>query len=113
MQKIKKLIPLGAALLPFIASAADLNTILSTISGLVTTLTQIAMAVAFLVFLYGVIKFITAGGDEEKRKGAKNLIIYGLIGLFVMVAVWGLVAVLASTFGITTGGTTNIPTFNP
>ena len=112
MQKLKKLIPLGAALLPFIASAqgTTFTTILGTISTLVSTLTTIAMAVAFLVFLYGVIRFITAGGDEEKRKTAKNLIIYGLIGLFVMVAVWGLVAVLASTFGVTTGGTTSLPT---
>ncbi|MEK7575622.1 MAG: hypothetical protein AAB491_00845 [Patescibacteria group bacterium] len=111
MQKIKKLIPLGAALLPFIAFAqTTFGSILGTISTLVSTLTTIAMAVAFLVFLYGVIRFITAGGDEEKRKTAKNLIIYGLIGLFVMVAVWGLVAVLASTFGVTTGGTTSLPT---
>ena len=111
MQKFKKLIPLGAALLPFIASAqTTINSIIGVIQSIVNLLIPLAMAVAFLVFLYGIIKFVTAGGDEEKRKTAKNLIIYGLIGLFVMVAVWGLVGVLASTFGVTTGGTTTMPT---
>jgi len=49
-----------------------------------------------------VVQYITAGGDEEKRKAGRNTMLYGIIGLFVMVAVWGLVNVLISTFGLDT-----------
>ena len=39
-------------------------------------------------------------GDEEKKKEAKNTVIYGVIGLFVMVSIWGLVNILDSTLGL-------------
>src|SRR3989344_3338669 len=43
----------------------------------------ILFAIATIVFLWGVILYITAGGDEEKRKEGRNYIIFGLIGFFV------------------------------
>ena len=58
------------------------------------------MIVATVVFLWGVIRFITAGGDEDKIREGRSLIIWGLIGLFVMVAVWGIVEILGQTLGI-------------
>jgi len=60
----------------------------------------IIMALGSVVFLWGVISYITAAGDEVKLASAKNYITYGIITLFVMAAVWGLVAVLQNTFGI-------------
>ena len=47
----------------------------------------IALAVVF--FLYGILKYITAGEDEERRNKMRNLMIYGIIGLFVMISFWG------------------------
>ena len=64
----------------------------------------IALAVVFFifnVFLYAV------AGDEEKKKTAKTQMVWGIIGIFVMVSIWGLVAILQSTFG-TSGVTGNI-----
>lgn len=67
------------------------------------------IAVAVVVFLYGVVKYITAGGSEEKRAEARMTMIYGIIGLFVMVAIWGLVGILLNTFGIAPGGRMDYP----
>ena len=56
--------------------------------------------VATLVFLWGVIRYVIAGGDEDKLKEGRQYIIYGLIGLAVMLAVWGIVnAVVTTLFG--------------
>ena len=44
--------------------------------------------VAFLYFLWGVIQFIQA--DDKTRDVGKQHIIYGLIGLFIMVSAFGL-----------------------
>lgn len=63
----------------------------------------IIFAVAFVIFLLGVIKYISSGGDEGKRTEARNMIIYGIIALFVMSAVWGLVRLLSNTFRVGTG----------
>ena len=112
MKKISKLIPLGLFLAPVIAMAADIQSILGQIVNIVNAIIPILMLVAFAVFLWGVVKFIFSGGDEEKRKTAKHYLIYGLIGLFVMVAVWGLVTVLISTFNLSETSIP-IPTFNP
>lgn len=59
------------------------------------------LTLATVVFLWGVIQFISNADNEEKRKSGKIFIIYGLIGLFVIVSMWGLVQVLLSTFSIT------------
>jgi len=103
MKKLKKFIPAGAWALPLFAFAADFFDIMSTISSILNTLVPLLIAVAVVVFLWGVIQYVTAGGDEEKRTKGRNTMIYGIIGLFVMVAVWGLVNVLLSTFGLDTG----------
>ena len=47
-----------------------------------------------VIFLWGIVKYITAGGDEQKTKDARNLMVYGVMGLAVMIAVWGFVYLL-------------------
>lgn len=56
-------------------------------------------AFAMVVFIYGVVKFIRESDSKQKEEG-KNFMIWGIIGLFVMVSVWGLVNVLNVTFGV-------------
>ncbi len=63
---------------------------------IINPLVPVLMAVAVLAFLWGVFTFIRAEGDNKKK--AKDFIIYGIIGLFVMVSVWGLVNILQYTF---------------
>jgi glycerol-3-phosphate acyltransferase PlsY len=40
-----------------------------------------------------------AGGDEEKRTTGRNTMIYGIVAIFVILSVWGLVNILNGTFG--------------
>lgn len=96
---------LSVLLLPLLTYAQTVGTILEKISDILNITIPVLMILATLVFLWGIITYITASGDEEKLKGARMYIIWGLIGLFVMVAVWGLVQVLLNTFGVGTPGT--------
>lgn len=52
------------------------------------------IAVAFVTFIYGVIEFIAGTDDETKRSKGKRHIVWGVIGLFIMLGVMGLVEVL-------------------
>lgn len=70
----------------------------------VNGLTIIAMSAVLLLFFWGVAKYITAGADEEKRAAARSLMIYGVIGVFVVFSIWGLVALLGRVFGVGQGG---------
>lgn len=70
-----------------------------------TVLLLIALAIIF--FLWGVFKFMIAEGD--KKEDGKQFMLWGIVGIFVMVSVWGLVSILASTFKLETSRTLEIP----
>ena len=103
---MKKIIIAGSLYaLPFLALAqGDFSSIqqsLQTIIQIVnTTIIPLFIGIGVLVFIYGVIQYIIKAGDEEARKSARPVIIWGIIGIFVMVSVWGLVNILVSTFGL-------------
>ncbi|KKS70584.1 MAG: hypothetical protein UV43_C0058G0003 [Parcubacteria group bacterium GW2011_GWF2_42_7] len=110
MSKIKKIIFWGMSLAPVLILAQGIEEdVITPLRKIVDLLVPLLMVAAFVVFLWGIIKFITSGGDEEKKKSGKGLIIYGLIGLFVMVAVWGIVKLVAGTFRLQEGGTIGVP----
>ena len=68
------------------------------------------IAVALLVFLWGLMKFILRiGGAEGKVEEGKNLMKWGLISLFVMVSVWGIVGFFQRALGIELNTTQNAP----
>ncbi len=81
------------------------------------TLVPLVFAIAFLVFIWGVVKFfILGGGDETKRSEGKQLMIWGIIGFVVMVSLWGIVNLLSEgLFGNNQElqNIPNVPTNNP
>jgi hypothetical protein len=64
--------------------------------------------VAFLVFVLGVARFIKSAGSEKEIKDSKNLLIWGVIGLFVLVTIWGIISFLSNEFSFG-GGNPVIP----
>ena len=99
----------GALLVPFLAVAQGLEDIGVTILRILNIVLLIALALAFLFFVFGVIKYMTGKEAEDKAK-ARSQMIYGIIGLFVIFSAWGLVRILQRTFGIEggPGGTTQV-----
>ncbi|MEK7575623.1 MAG: hypothetical protein AAB491_00850 [Patescibacteria group bacterium] len=51
------------------------------------------ISVAFLVFIWGIVELIYGSDNEEKVKIGKRHLVYGLIGLFIMLAVLGIMNV--------------------
>ena len=97
---------------PFIADAQSGQGISSCsniqgLSGLVTCLvgfmnTAIGLIIsaAVLYVIWGAFNMIRS---EEKREEGKKTIMYGIIGIFVMISVWGLVNILNRTFNLQQG----------
>jgi hypothetical protein len=67
-------------------------------------------AVAFLVFVLGIARYIKSTGSEKDNKDSKNLLIWGIIGVFVLATIWGIISFLRSEFGF--GGDVGIPQIN-
>ena len=68
-------------------------------------------AVAFLYFVYGIVRFLStdAGDKGGTRVEARNAMLWGIVGMVVMFSVYGLIRLVLSTFGITSVGTTVAP----
>lgn len=51
-----------------------------------------------LVFIWGLAKFILNPDSEQERSKAKTIMLWGVFMLFLMVSVWGVVALIQNTF---------------
>ena len=104
----KFVIPAGVLLLPGIALAATLEDVLNKFGDLINIAGPIVVGLALLYFFWGLANYIFSSDDPEKKESGRNIMIWGVIALFVMVSVWGLVNVISSTFNLDTS-TPTIP----
>lgn len=62
-------------------------------------LVPLIFAVAFIVFLYGVMKkYVLSSGDSTGVEEGHKLILWGIIGFVVMISLWGIVNIVSNTF---------------
>ena len=54
-------------------------------------------ALALVYFVYGLVKYLLAPDNEEIRKSSKSHMIWGVIGMFIMVAVFGIMRLILTT----------------
>lgn len=88
--------------LPAVAFAQSISNvwdIAGFIKRILDTALPLLIAAAVVWFVYGLFQLFLAA-DEEKKEKAKSTVIYGVIALFVMVSVWGLVNILVGTFNL-------------
>ncbi|OJI08685.1 MAG: hypothetical protein COV08_03290 [Candidatus Vogelbacteria bacterium CG10_big_fil_rev_8_21_14_0_10_49_38] len=81
----------------------------------INPLFPILVGFALILFMWGLVKYLKGGlGDKKDLDGAKSLMLWGVIVLFVMVSVWGFVKILQQTFFGDDPPITppNIPQFN-
>lgn len=77
----------------------------------INILVVFVIGLGFFFFIYGLVKYSAAGGDSDQISEARDYIIYGVIGIAVMVSVWGLVRIVVNTFFPSTGSNFVVPQF--
>jgi hypothetical protein len=87
--------------------------LMSWFSGILSLAVPIIIALAVVFLIWNIFRFAVAGNEEDKAK-AKTHMIWGIVGLFIMVSIWGLVAVLSNTFSLSNTAQTgpSIPVIN-
>ena len=71
------------------------------IGALNTIVVPLIFAFAFAAFIWGVVNYFFFHGDDETRRGeGRQFIFWGILGMVVLLSVWGLVRLLLSTLGI-------------
>lgn len=89
-----------AVLCPSVNPPCDFASFVTLVLSYLKPLVGIIISLALLTFFWGIVKYINAGGDEKKLEEGKKVLIYGILALFVIVSVWGLVALVRGSFGI-------------
>lgn len=85
--------------------AATISGILGVVkTTVIMPLITLLILAATSVFIWGIIKYIfLSAGDTKKAAEARQFMLWGVIGLFTIVAMWGLVLVLQKTFNLGPG----------
>ena len=96
LKSIKKGVLISFVFLPWLVFAAPAeNTFAGVLQFLGRLLESIILPllIGFTVvyFLWGLIKYVGSGADEKTREEGRNVMVFGVISLFVIVSVWGMV----------------------
>ena len=79
----------------------DITEILARLSeGILNPLIVLLLAIAFLVFFWGLFQFIQNADSEEGRETGKRTIVWGIVGIVIMISAYGILAMITGTFGI-------------
>lgn len=89
----------------------SLINLIQLIQNIVARLVPLGIGLAVVALFFGIIMFMIKGRSDEKERGKWLAWMgYSIIGLFVMVAIWGLVGFISSVLGIGVGGSAPTPT---
>jgi uncharacterized membrane protein YidH (DUF202 family) len=66
---------------------------------IVNPLIELVFALAIGYFLYGVFQFISNQDNEEMKTTGKSHMIWGVVGIAIMLGVWGIMNIITRTFG--------------
>ena len=81
------------------ATITNLQGVLCKVSELLNAVIPVLIALGVVYFVWGVVSYVISS-DEEAKKAGRDRIIYGIIGLAVIIGMWGLVNILKNTFGL-------------
>ncbi|MDP3988656.1 MAG: hypothetical protein Q8P93_00240 [bacterium] len=83
------------------AKVSDFNSLVTRLTdSVLNPALTLLLAAAVLFFLYGVASYVGAGEKAEKRTESIQFMGWGIVAIFVMVSVWGLVSVVQKTFDL-------------
>lgn len=63
-------------------------------------LITLLLAIALLVFLYGAFEYVMGAGNEEARNTGRRHLLFGIIGMLVMISAYTILFIAANTFGV-------------
>jgi zinc transporter ZupT len=73
------------------------ETLMGKISDMILNpLIGLMFGLALAYFIWGVIQFIAGAANEDAREQGRKHIMWGVIGLVVMTAVWGIIDVMVN-----------------
>ena len=77
----------------------DPTLIITNLSSTIVNLFSVAIgAIAVVMLIYGGFRYITSAGSQERVQGAKNTILYAVIGLLIVIFAQTIIRFVVGTF---------------
>ncbi len=93
----------------YAATSQSFETLLGKIDNtIINPVIEFLFALAIIFFLFGVFEFIMNQANEEKKTSGKSHMLWGIIGITIMLGVWTILHIILNTFNIK--GKNNGPT---
>lgn len=70
--------------------ASLVNMVVSSINSIVLVLSGVALA----LFFWAGIRYIYSAGDAKAKGYSKDTLVWGLVAMFVLVSIWGILRIL-------------------
>ena len=84
--------------------------LLNRINAALNTIVPFLVGIAVFIVIWGVFKYIASAAEEEKRAEARAFVVWGVVGIFAMVSVWGFVNILVNSFSLSKQAPSQRPT---
>lgn len=82
----------------------------NTIVGFINMVIKVVAVGAVILFFSWLVQFIYNAGDENKIKQGRSFLLWGLLGLFILFSLWGILTLMCETFlGSACGAGSSLP----
>lgn len=75
----------------------DLKGLVLVLVGFINTLIPVLASIALALFLWGTARFIYRSGSSEGHGHDRDMITWGLVALFILFSLWGIIGLLQNT----------------
>lgn len=99
MNRLLRLLTL-LLLTPAVSNAATIQGILTAATDSLSSFAAVGVGIALVVFIWGLVQFIYASGDEKAIEVGRERMVWGIVALFFVVSVWGIVGILQTMLGV-------------
>ena len=89
---------------------APIKRLVRAVGEILNMLIPVLIAAAVVVFFFGLVKYIWGSGKGHEQ--GRKVMIAGIVALFIMVSVWGIVRLVQNALGVTPdqiGNTPSVP----
>lgn len=77
---------------------ASVKTLMNSVSKvIINPLIVLIFSLAVVYFIYGLVRYLVSPDNEEVRKSSKSNMLWGLVGIFIMISVYAIINMIINT----------------
>ncbi|MBU1102115.1 pilin [Patescibacteria group bacterium] len=81
------------------SQGGTLTGFINRLKGTLNLVIGVLFSLATAYFIWGIIQYVVSGGDEKKLEQGKKHMVWGIIGMAIMGAAWGIVTMIKNYIG--------------